>query len=97
MNLTVLIFDWDQWNIQKNELKHGVSSLEAESVFFDKYLRIFEDIKHTSDFEKRWVCYGKSRSHRILMLAFTMRNQKVRVISARPASKKERDLYETKL
>lgn len=28
-----LEFDWDQWNIQKNELKHGVSKLEAESVF----------------------------------------------------------------
>ena len=40
-----LAFDWDQWNIQKNEKKHGISSLEAESVFFDKKLKIFKDIK----------------------------------------------------
>ena len=40
MSLMELSFDWDQWNIQKNEIKHGVSRLEAESVFFDKNLYI---------------------------------------------------------
>ena len=96
MLLQVLEFEWDQWNIQKNEIKHGVSSLESESVFFDTQLKIFEDIKHSEDIEKRWVCYGRSNSHRILMLAFTIRNQKVRIISARPCSRKERNVYEIK-
>ena len=41
-----ITFDWDQWNIQKNEIKHGISTLESESVFYDSKLKIFEDLKH---------------------------------------------------
>ena len=93
--MDILSFDWDQWNIQKNEIKHGISSLEAESVFFDSDLVIFHDIKH-SDKEHRYVLYGLSKYHHILMLAFMIRNRKVRVISARMASKKERGIYEKK-
>ena len=87
-------FDWDQWNIQKNEEKHGISRLEAESTFFDQELKIFEDIKHSSSKERRWICYGKSGYHNILMIAFTLRNKKVRIISARKASRKEHKIYE---
>ena len=89
----VLKFDWVQWNIQKNEEKHGVSSIEAESVFFDPHLVIFKDLKHSTIKEQRWICYGHSFKNRILMLAFTIRNKKVRIISTRPASKKERSIY----
>jgi uncharacterized DUF497 family protein len=87
-------FDWDQWNIQKNEEKHGVSSLEAESVFYDPNLKIFDDLRHNTILEKRWIAYGKSVGHRILMIAFTLRRRKIRIISARVASKKERNVYE---
>lgn len=55
-----LQFDWDQWNIQKNEEKHGILSLEAESTFFDKNLKIFDDEKHSTKKEMRQICYGKS-------------------------------------
>jgi uncharacterized DUF497 family protein len=41
-------FDWDQWNVQKNELKHGASQLEVESVFYDPRHRLFEDEKHST-------------------------------------------------
>ncbi|MDC0358570.1 BrnT family toxin [Oligoflexia bacterium] len=86
-------FDWDQWNVQKNERKHGVSKLEAESVFFDANYGLFVDIKHSTSREKRYILYGKSLENRILMVGFTMRRGKVRIITARSASKKERETY----
>lgn len=90
-------FDWDLWNVQKNEVNHGVSVLEAESSFFDKELQIFEDLKHSTAKEKRYVAYGKSMEGRILMIGFTVRRGKIRIITARPASRKERDIYEEAL
>ena len=71
----------------------GLLTLEAESMFYDTELKLFEDVKHSSKKEQRWIGYGKSRLHRIVMVAFTLRRQKVRIISVRPASKKERSVY----
>ena len=90
-----LNFDWDEWNNNKNEEKHGVSSFEAESVFFDANIVIFEDLTH-SQIEKRYVSYGISHENRMLMVGFTIRRIKIRIITARPASKKERSVYEKK-
>ena len=90
----LLNFDWDQWNIQKNESKHGISRLEAESVFFDRNLVIFKDEIHSTDKEKRWIAYGMSMNSKILMCAFTIRKERVRIISCRVSSKKERSIYE---
>ncbi len=87
-------FDWDQWNIQKNEIKHGISALESESAFYDIKLKIFDDLKHSTAKEKRWICFGKSSYHNILMVAFTIRRNKIRIISARKTSQKERNIYE---
>jgi uncharacterized DUF497 family protein len=89
-----LAFDWDQWNIQKNEIKHGISRLEAESAFFDKEAAIFSDARHSTAKEKRWILYGKSIYHNVLMVAFTVRAGKIRIISARKAARKERETYE---
>jgi len=89
-------FEWEQWNVQKNEQKHGVSWLEAESVFFDGNLKIFEDLRHSSAKEKRWIGYGKSKNTRILMVAFTIKLEKIRIISTRTASRKERSIYDEK-
>lgn len=96
MLLNEIKFDWDQWNVQKNELKHGVSSLEAESCFYDEDLKIYEDSKHSITKERRLVLYGRSVKSRILMVGFTIRQKKVRIITARPASQKERKIYEEK-
>lgn len=90
-----LSFDWDLWNVQKNETKHGVSALEAESCFYDPALRIYEDLKHSTQKENRYIVYAKSVEGRILMVGFTMRNNKVRIITARSASRMERSVYET--
>ena len=89
----IIAFDWDQWNIQKNEQKHGISRLEAESIFFDRDFVIFKDQIHSSEKEFRWIGYGTSLQKRVLMCAFTLRNKKVRIISCRNASRKERDIY----
>ena len=94
--LKEIIFDWDQWNIQKNEIKHGISSLEAESSFFDPNYKLFRDIKHSSPGEDRFIMYAKSLENRILMVGFIVRAAKIRVITARVASKKERIIYEEK-
>lgn len=93
--MKVLKFDWDIWNINKNEEKHGVSRLEAESAFFDPRIKIFEDIKHSTS-EKRYIAYAQSLENRILMIGFTMRAEHIRIITARTASKKEKSFYEKK-
>ncbi|MBI4411281.1 MAG: BrnT family toxin [Deltaproteobacteria bacterium] len=89
-------FDWDLWNIQKNELKHGVSALEAESSFYDEKHKIFEDLKHTTGSEKRYILYGKGLENRVLTVGFTLRKSRLRIITARTASRKERKVYEEK-
>ncbi|MCF8261998.1 MAG: BrnT family toxin [Melioribacteraceae bacterium] len=89
-----LDFDCDQWNIQKNEIKHGISPLETESIFFDKSLIIFDNLKHSNDKKKRWIAFGTSIKNQVLMTAFMIRKQKNRIISTRTASKNERSLYE---
>lgn len=94
LKVSEIVFDWDQWNIQKNESKHGVSSLEAESTFYDPKYKLFGDLKHSLKIEPRFILYGKSLEGRILMVGFTIRNQKTRIITARPASRKERAIYE---
>jgi hypothetical protein len=89
-----IAFDWDQWNVQKNELKHGVSRLEAESAFYDPRHRLFEDEKHSTSREPRYVLYGRGLESRVLMVGFTLRANRVRVITARPASRRERQIYD---
>jgi uncharacterized protein len=87
-------FEWDQWNIQKNEEKHGISVLEAQSAFYDEKIIVFDDMQHSSE-EERYICYARSAYNNTLMIAFTIRNKKIRIISARRASKKERNVYES--
>lgn len=89
-----IVFDWDQWNLQKNEIKHGVSRLEAESAFYDPCHRLFEDLRHSSRSEARYILYGRSLEARVLMVGFTRRGRKVRVVTARAASRKERRIYD---
>ena len=87
-------FDWDQWNLQKNEEKHGVSALEAESAFYDPKYKLFEDVRHSTAGENRYILYGRSIENRVLMVGFTLRGRRIRVITARPASRKERKIHE---
>ena len=85
-------FQWDKDNIEKNWLKHKVSPVECEQVFFNKAL-FAEDEKH-SQREKRYYALGRTDERRLLFVAFTIRRSLIRVISARNMSKKERKIYE---
>jgi len=85
-------FDWDEGNKQKNWEKHKVDYRECEEVFFNAPLLISEDMKHSSQ-EKRYHALGRSDAGRALFLVFTIRNNKIRIISARDQSKKERKIY----
>lgn len=73
--------------------KHKVSIKEAEQVFFDKKTFQFEDTKHSGK-EERFIIIGKTKTKRILHIVFTLRDKKIRIISARDTNKKERIEYE---
>lgn len=93
MKLPVPIsFDWDKGNINKNWEKHGVHFKETEEVFLNKPLDIRKDIKH-SQFEDRYIALGVTDKKRYLYIVFTIRDSKIRIISARDQSKTERKLY----
>jgi len=91
-----VVFDWDQWNEQKNEFKHGASRIEAESAFYDPRHRLFEDLQHSTRREARYILYGRSLEARVLMVGFTRRGPKIRVITARAASRRESRSYDAK-
>jgi len=85
-------FQWDEGNSQKNWEKHKVIRMECEQVFFNKPYIISDDKKHSNK-EKRWFALGRTDSGRTLFLVFTIRNNLVRIISARDMNKKEREIY----
>ncbi|PIP87613.1 hypothetical protein COW80_04870 [Candidatus Beckwithbacteria bacterium CG22_combo_CG10-13_8_21_14_all_01_47_9] len=88
-------FDWNKANKQKNLVKHKVYYYykECEEVFFNKPLIFFQDEKHSLK-EKRYGVFGQTNNKRLLTIIFTIRNNKVRAISARDQNKKERKQYE---
>lgn len=87
-------FEWNHGNSDKN-LKHKVTNEEAEQVFTDTKRFIFKDKIH-SDNEERYRIVGKTKRGRLLFIVFTIRDSKVRIISARDINKKEVYLYEKK-
>ena len=89
-------FEWDKGNQEKNWLKHHVSNQEAEEVFTHPEAVLIEDEKH-SGAEKRYLIWGKTKAERFLAVIFTIRNNKIRIISALDVHQKERRFYEQKL
>ena len=86
-------FQWDKGNKDKNWEKHKVSDKECEEIFFDESKKIYKDKLH-SEKEDRYILLGKTKRQKLLYLIFTVRNKKIRVISARDTNWKERRLYE---
>ena len=86
-------FIWNKGNKSKNWIKHKVTDKECEEVFFDKNKKIYKDKLH-SHREERFILLGKTKKKRLLYTVFTMRNKKIRVISARDINRKEVRLYE---
>jgi len=85
-------FDWDEANWRKSELKHGVAAAEVEEALLrDPLVQV--DPLHSAD-EQRYVALGWSIDGRRLFIAFTIRRNRIRPISARPMSRKERKAYD---
>jgi hypothetical protein len=86
-------FEWDQGNTEKNWVKHDVHYRECEEVFTNVPLLLSLDVAHSQK-EKRFFALGHTNQSRFLFVAFTVRKNKIRVISARNMSKKEKRAYE---
>jgi uncharacterized DUF497 family protein len=86
-------FEWDPDKNARNREKHGVSFEEAKTVFEDDLFVSFADSDH-SVAEKRYLIVGQSMQRRLLVVAYTERRERIRLISAREATRKERRFYE---
>jgi len=87
-------FEWDRRKAASNVRKHGMTFEEASTVFSDPLAFIFDDEDHSTD-ERREIIIGHSRSRRLVIVCFTEKTEGViRLISARSATKREREKYE---
>jgi uncharacterized protein len=86
-------FEWDEGNSRKNWMKHKVTPSECEQIYFNQPLIVKNDNKH-SKLETRYYALGKTDGSRKLFIAFTVRNNLIRVISARDMSRKEREAFD---
>ena len=85
-------FNWDKGNLEKNWLSHKVTKIECEQVFFNLPIIVADDEEHSQD-EKRWYLLGRTDLDRKLFVVFTIRNNQIRIISARDMNKTEREIY----
>ncbi len=86
-------FEWQFSKAEANVRKHDVDFVEASTVFADPLARIFHDPDHSAD-ESREIIVGHSMGQRLLIVSFTERGGRVRIISARAATRRERHDYE---
>jgi uncharacterized protein len=87
-------FEWDPRKAAQNRTKHGVSFEEALTVFYDPLAATFDDPDHSTA-ENRRLTIGYSASPRLIVLCHTERAGRVRIISARLATARERKRHET--
>lgn len=86
-------FEWDEGNATKNWEKHEVSQSECEQVFFNRPLILCRD-KVYSEREARYYVLGCTDTKRFLFVVFTIRGEKIRVISARDMTEREEQRYQ---
>ena len=87
-------FEWDLGKASANQQRHGVSFVEAATVFFDPLSLTVSDPMHSID-EQRFVITGMSYQHRLLVVVHADRGDRIRIISARLATRFERENYES--
>ena len=85
-------FEWNKGNKDKNWVKHKISNAECEQIFFNRPLIVHFDEEHSKT-EDRFFALGHTDLGRMLFIVFTIRDTKIRVISARDMSRKERKIY----
>lgn len=86
-------FEWDRSKAAANQKKHGVSFEEAQTVFSNPLAVVFDDEAHSTA-ERREIMIGHSQRSRLLIISFTDRLSSIRIISARLATRIEREDYE---
>ena len=86
-------FEWDRKKALANERKHDVSFEEAAEVFADELSSTVADPDHSQE-EQRFVIFGRTRAGRPLVVAFTERSDRIRIITARQMTRRERRAYE---
>jgi uncharacterized DUF497 family protein len=86
-------FEWDPEKAKRNVKKHKVSFEEAVTVFYDALSATFDDPEHSTG-EARFITIGLSSRSRLIVVAHTDREQALRIISARPATPRERRKHE---
>ena len=89
----MLRFVWDREKAAANVRKHGVSFDEAATAFGDPLSIAVTDPEHSVG-EERWLLLGQSATGRLLVVAHTEHRDEIRIISARPATRRERQNYE---
>ena len=90
-----LIFEWDEEKAASNLEKHGVSFQEASTIFMDSLSSTISDPLHSFE-EQRFVTIGESAKREVLVVVHTQRDTKIRIMSAREATRKERQNYESR-
>ena len=90
----MLIFEWDLKKAKTNLKNHGVSFEEASTTFKDPLSLTIDDPLHSSE-EERLILIGMSYNNRMLVIVHTEIRDNIRIISARKATKEERNYYET--
>ena len=88
-----MTFEWDERKSKTNQKKHGVSFVEACTVFGDPLSITVADPEH-SEVEQRFVDIGVSEKGKLLVVSYTERHSSIRIISARGALSVERVMYE---
>jgi uncharacterized protein len=88
-----LTFEWDEVKARENLKKHKVAFDEGKTIFGDPFLRTFPDVD-SFEAEERYINIGASAKDRILVLIHTERQGKIRIISCRKATARERRYYE---
>jgi uncharacterized protein len=86
-------FEWNPGKAKSNNEKHGVNFEEAATVFNDSLSVTFPDPGHSVG-ESRYVIIGISKFGKLLIVSHTDREDKIRIISAREATRQERRFYE---
>lgn len=84
-----VVFEWDDTKAERNLDKHGVTFEESATVFRDELGRIVADVPHSVE-ENRFVLIGRSVAGRILTVVYVERDERLRLISARTATSRER-------
>ena len=87
------VFEWDRMKAARNAIKHSVRFPEAATVFFDEYALFEPDPDHSEE-EDRYVLLGRSIRSHILLVVHVIRGERIRLLSARAATPRERRRYE---